>query len=335
MKKIFTLLSVLLGLGTLSQAQVVMTYSSHGLKSGDTHASQEVEFKEQGPSGQNVVWDFSNLVPVGDADASLVGAEAGTTYNIGITRESDDVHFLYNVSENANEYKGYKSKTYLVTYDKPIVKTQYPQTYGSFFQGDFEGSIAYDERVIGHTSGSYSTEGDATGTILLPNGTILPVLRVKTTERIDQWVCGGTTVEIEKYLWYAQDTRYPVFVSMTVTTTNMSDNSTTVLKKSCLNLNINEPKLLRATQDAIAYTVSPNPFRDNITINYTLPQDMVVGADLYDAQGVLLAVVVPVQQQQAGEQTITFYAAPYTQLPGVYFLKIRFGANVYSEKITK
>ena len=334
MKKIFTFIFVLFCTATISQAQVVMTYSSHGLKSGDTHVSQEVEFQDQGSAGQNVVWDFSNLTPMGDVVTSLVGAEITDSYNIGITRDNDEVLFVYNVNEYANEYKGYQSGDYIVSYEQPIIKTQYPQTYGSFFKGNFEGTIAYGNNILGNTSGSYSTQGDATGVIMLPNGVILPVLRVKTMERIDQWACGGTVTEVEKYLWYAQDTRYPVFVSMIITTTSLSDNTSTISRKSALNMDVNAPVLKSAESD-IAYTVSPNPFKDNLTINYSLPQSMKVGIELYDAQGMMLTAILPVQQQKEGEHSLTYNAAAYTQLPGVYFLKLRFGEKTYSEKIVK
>ncbi len=336
MKKIFTLaFSVVCALSVM-QAQVTMTLSSHGLKPGDTHSSQLVEFKEPGMSGQGLVWDFSSLNPLEDADNSLVGTENNSEYNVGVTRGSDDIRFFYSNTELSNEYRGYKSGEFVVYYNQPMVKTVYPQTYGTAFNGSFEGTMSYNGKTTGNIAGTYSTQADATGTLLLPGNVTLPVLRVKTTERFTQWACGNTIVETEKYLWYAQDTRYPVFVSMITTTQNLGDKSVQATKRSYFNMNIEQPQL-KTTKDPnaeIAYKISPNPFKDMIKISYVLPYEMKVSIDLYNAQGVKLTNIQPVQMQN-GTQEITTNIAPYAQNEGIYFVKMVFGEKAYSEKIIK
>lgn len=337
MKKTTTLLLFICSGLFAIHGQVTLTFESHGLQAGETHASQKVQFKDPGSAGQGLVWDFSDITPTADAETSLVESVSGDGYNRVASRGSDKIDFLYNNTDLSNEYRGYRSGDFIVSYDRPVVKTAYPQSFGSYFEGTFEGTMSHQGKNMGSVGGAYSTSADATGTLLLPGNLSLPVLRVKTTERITEWACSNQIVEIEKYLWYAQDTRYPVFVSIITTTRLLSDNSERTTKLSYLNLNIEQPQWRNASvaSSEIAYRVSPNPFRDNITISYELPREMKVGVDLYSVQGVKLATIVPAETQKGGSQSVTINILPYTQTEKVYFVKMQFGDKAYSEKIVK
>jgi hypothetical protein len=189
--------------------------------------------------------------------------------------------------------------------------------------------------VIGSITGTYSTYADATGTILLPGNISLPALRVKTTERFEQ-SCSCGAIEVEKHLWYAQNVRYPLFVSVITTSYRPNGNVSSVSKRSSYNTDI-KLSLLKNEQNPVndvTFSISPNPFEDQIQIRYSLPQKMTVRIDLYNTLGNKLATILP-SQVQNGDQTISSYIAPYTQKEGTYFLKLQFDDKIYTEKIIK
>lgn len=335
MRKVYALISVfLLGSALSIHSQVTLTRSSHGFIPGEGHNTQEVEFVEPGMSGEGLVWDFRNLKLTGDPEISSVIKVESNTHNIETTRNSNEIRFLYNFTDYQNEYKGYIQDNMEVIFDEALIKTQYPQTYGTYFEGNFSGPVKYKDRVISNISGTYSTHVDATGTLLLPGDISIPAIRVKTTERYEK-TCNCGVTEIEKYLWYAQNVRYPLFVS-SITTIYLTDGTSKVSKRSCYNSDIDESQIQdkQYSSGDIAYSVSPNPFNDQIQIEYTLPQEMKVSIDLYNTQGTKLATIVPAQSQ-SGSKSITYFIAPYTQKEGTYFINMQFGDKSYSEKIIK
>ena len=337
MQKIFTLIfSVLCGI-TMTYAQIALNRASHQFRVNDKHSAQEVEFMEPGMNGQGLVWDFSQVVFKGEEDYSTFTQVDNEDYNMVVSRTSDHVHFFYNITDKANEYKGYTIGGYKVLFDKPLIKTSYPQTYGTFFEGNYSGTISIDEVVTGKVGGTYSTEVDATGTVLLPGNLSLPVIRVKTMETISRENCSCGNLEIEKYLWYTDQVRYPLFVSIIITSFSASGAPFSASKHSYVNTNVVlEPKVpqMAEMKKEIDYSVSPNPFRDRIEISYSIPQDTKVSIDLYSSQGLKLASIVPAQLQ-SGAQTVSFNTAPYVKNEGVYFVKMYFGDKLVSQKIIK
>lgn len=340
MKKIFTLAIGLLACISLLEAQVTMTRSSHGFNPGDIHFTQEVKYKDPGTNGTGQVWDFSNVEPIGAVDTSVIGNNENGL-GVVVTRNSDKVLTYYISTNDANEYYGYDMGVWTFKLDNPVVKVRYPQTYGTFFEGVFTGNVFIGGNDYGKIEGNYSTNVDGNGTIILPNNISLPAIRVKTTERMPNTICNcnkGEVIETVKYLWYAQDTRYPLFVSITNTTYNTLDNKVvSTTQHSYMNTDakpaVQPVNKLNNIPD-VAYEVSPNPFQDNIFISYDLPQKMNVNIDLYNTQGVKLANIVSSQMQE-GKQSVSFFAAPYVNKGGVYFLQIQFGNKTYSEKIVR
>ncbi len=343
MKKVFTsVLVALTGICAL-QAQVKLTYETHGFNPGETHQAQKVEYKKPGQSGINVTWDFQELVTIKDEIDSPVAAGESSDYNIGIT-QGDGPFYLYNVTKEQVEYRGYRKGDFSVYFETPIIKTKYPQTYGSAFEGTFEGYLSRSGGQTGKVSGTYSTEVDATGTVLLPNHVSLPVIRVKTTKLIKEWGGQRNYAEITKYLWYAQEIRYPVFVSMETASINPSTGERYVTSlESYLNKNLDlskQKQTVRSTTGTdqfgtgISCSVSPNPFKDQISINYTLPKESSVSIELYNVQGSKLATVLP-KQLQTGSQSVSYNLGNLTDAKGVYFLTITIDGKAYNEKLIK
>ena len=335
MKQLFTFLFICCCSFAVLNAQVTLTKESHEFIPGSKHQSQRVEYQSPGESGQNIIWDFSKAETIGEMIKSNSDFEKDAeTGIIKVFRHEDQITFLYNISERGNEYLGYENKAYKLLFNKPLLKTQYPQTFGNYIEGAYEGTLSYGADRSYPVSGTYSTHGDATGTIILPNGDKYPVLRVHTTQNID--ADGGSASQIDKYLWYAQDVRLPLFVSIqnytikkdgTKALRSQESYYSPVLKSGSVETGISN------VEKTVAYKVFPNPFQDNIELSYDLPKETLVKIELFDSKGTKLSTLV--SQTQSGAVSFTENVSQYTQSQGTYFLKMQFGNQVYTEKLLK
>src|ERR1035437_3729973 len=100
MKKIY--ISILLGLTALSlQAQTPQSLTSNRnyYRPGDKLTKQQVEFKDPGPSGKQIEWDFSMLNSIDDKyGLAYFGiAEGDTAHIIGIEH---DTHYYYQLKRS-------------------------------------------------------------------------------------------------------------------------------------------------------------------------------------------------------------------------------------------
>ncbi|GHU88793.1 hypothetical protein FACS1894155_04380 [Bacteroidia bacterium] len=340
MKQIFTFLAVALLSINAIHAQIKITRESHGFRPGDEHACQAVEYRAPGESGTNVVWDFRELVSKENIGISSIETFSGVGYNTVVER-NDGITFRYNITNDQVEYFGYEKENRQYSFTTPIVKTKYPQFYGTFFEGTFAGKIIVKGESAGEIAGTYSTNVDAEGTILLPDGEKLPVIRVKTTKVTTQWGPACNSMEVIKYLWYAQDIRYPVFVTMETAYYNTNGGERMALEKSSyLNTNLKRESKLRTTTglDGIdanfTCKISPNPFKEQLNVQYSLSKQSSVSIELFNSQGAKVAVILP-KQIQEGDQVINYNAGNTVSVKGVYFLRFMIDGKVHIEKLIK
>jgi hypothetical protein len=346
MKRIFTLLTIALGSVSGIQSQVVLTYATHGFTSGLTHETIQVDYQEPGDAGTNLVWDFSqvNSLKKTGADAeSTIGevlSKNASRGNVAVSR-NDQVSFLYNNTEKGNEYLGYESENMTVTFTEPLIKTKYPQSFGTYFEGNYSGNYTCQCGTAEQTndlSGFYSTHADATGVLFLPGDIQLQALRVRTVE-ILEYPHSVLNTEHVKYLWYAQSERFPVFVSLSTYSVNKSTGERQLVgQTSYLNVNLSPAAptgIASVINDSeIAYKVFPNPFRNKVEVSYSLPKEVPVSVELYNSRGLKLASLID-RQSQKGANYLSKDIAKYTQAPDIYILKLTFGDKVFTEKLIK
>ena len=332
MKQIFTLFFIISCSFAVSQAQVTLTKETHGFNPDQTHQSQQVEYQAPGESGQNIVWDFSQIKQAGDIKSSTdFSIEPGSGF-IKAFRSDDQVTFYYNTSDRGNEYWGYERGHLKTILAKPILKTVYPQAFGTFFEGTYDGEYAYAAEKSLPLSGTYSTHADATGTIILPDGKSYPTLRIHTTQTTD---IAGSVSLIEKYLWYTQDQQMPLFVSIQTFRLKKDGSKTLQSQNSYYAPGLKSASDVTGinTDSSMEYKVLPNPFRGNLEVSYVLPKETKVIIDLYDSRGSKLTTLV--SQTQSGSVSFTKDVSKYTSAQGTYFLKMQFGDKVYTEKLLR
>ena len=329
MKRFFTFLLTAMGTVSLLYSQVTMTKASHGFFSGQNHECQAVQYQSPGESGKNCVWDFSKATLLDETKSvSNLTEEAGT---IKASYAANGCEFFFVTTEKDNEYWGYKAGNSSLQLTEPIVKTQYPQTYGTQFSGKFAGTYTIEgSDYTSRVEGAYSTHADAIGVIILPGDVSFPALRVKTTE-------SSSSFERVKYLWYAQDVRLPLFVTLEDYSIAADGTRKLLTAQSCVNLKAQQAKSptgIQSPADTFSVQVYPNPFRDELQLTYSLTDKALVTIALYASNGTKLATLVS-DQLQSGTQTLSRDVSKYAQQPGVYLLKITVGDKTYTEKLVK
>jgi len=328
MKRFFTFLLIALGAVPALYSQITMTKASHGFLGGQNHECQAVQYQTPGASGKNCVWDFSKATALNESKSTAALSEDNSVLGTIVVDRNDGCEFFFNTTESANEYWGYQIGNTKLQYTEPIVKTKYPQTFGTQFSGNYAGAITVaGTNCSTPVSGTYSTNVDGIGTVILPGDISYPALRVKTTE-------GSASFERVKYLWYAQDVRLPLFVTLEDYSVATDGTKNLIASESFLNTQAKSPTGIQTVADAFSYQVSPNPFHNEIQITYTVTEKAPVTIALFASNGKELTTLVS-QQLQSGTQTVSKDVSQYAKLPGVYLLKLTVGDKTYTEKLLK
>jgi hypothetical protein len=322
-----------------------MTYESHGLKPGTVNSMQQTNYVAPGPGGEKIVWDFSAAEPVKDMQSAHETIADGQD-RVMVTNATG-VKFQYQCNSDGNVFKGFQDSIRTVIYDKPIRKIEYPFTHKSWVSGSFDGrSIFHKANQETKMQGTYSSEADATGTLILPTQQVLNnVLRVKTMEKYVEESCSNVEIEVEKYLWYVPEYRYPAFVTWDIDY-RYQDGKTAHTQTSFYTLaDIHQPgdkpvyPIYTAEEEAqnenteITHHVYPNPYNAYFHLTYTLPQPTLVNIALYSLSGNLVREIVG-SVTQSGIHHIT-YNALGNEITGVYYLRLQFGDKLYVRALVK
>ncbi len=227
---------------TLFSLFVVQVFSQHTLQSKlnmfrpeDVVIKQQVSYKDPGRSGENVLWDFSQLETV-DEEYNLSYFNQGDSLTVGIEHRTK---YYYALSNDSLLLWGFENPTTIVKNSQPELLLKYPAQYKDHIQSYYHGQGRYCEHMFLGAMGTTETEADAYGMMILPSkDTIKHVLRTRTFRRIvedmypleydnpfpdksvpkiapdsiDYRLQTDTVVlELETYRWYVQGYRYPVF----------------------------------------------------------------------------------------------------------------------------
>jgi len=280
------------------------------------------------------VWDFSAAQITGEAYSEKLGSENG---RIAVTGDAGAV-FQFDVTPYGNDFYGYKAPGYSVVYENPVLKTKYPFTYMDRHSGEYYGYIAQGEQKF-VIDGTFSSEVDGYGTLKLPNGiTLKNVLRVKTTETQKRYYCSANTYSEVKYLWYSQDFRYPVLVSIH-NTSEVNNGGKSESQSTHVNVAALTPVAAPAANDSeiksaaheVEHKVYPNPTELETNITYTLTEDAKVSVAVYTSGNMCVAKIVDGQRQPAGSYSYTYRP----QVSGIYFVRFALGDKVYVEQVVK
>lgn len=228
------LISIILLLpACIASAQIDIRYNSP--RPGDEIIKQQVEYKDPGRDGSNVIWDFGKLESIND-EYSLVYSEPylidKSQYIMGrdtipskeikqgelLIGTEHNTMYYYRIKDNALWVLGHENPATILKYDRPMLSMAYPTHYGQSQSKEYTSKGLYSSRIPFETSGNVQIQADAFGSIILPDGdTLSHVMRTRTTQTIEETIkkISGENVTlnttVETYKWHAKGYRYPIF----------------------------------------------------------------------------------------------------------------------------
>jgi len=329
---------VLLGI-----AQPRLTYKKNALKSGDLHVVHKAEVIDCGTAGANQVWDFSGMKCGETEKNDIVYSDECENYSqlIGNNTaiKSEQTTFFFNITPQENNFVGMTTANGIISYKTPITRMKYPFGYGDNFTGSFEGDGLYHGTILSNIAGSYETEADGYGILILPNNIFENVLRVKSiTHTLEVTFCHYTQTKVTKYMWYSQDYRYPI-LTILETESERSGEETKLTKYAYYNekaftakQSLNATKVNEYLNYDLAWQVYPNPFKENLTVKYELTYDEKVSIELFNNNGQRIDIIKPLANEKVGNYQTTYNKEIK---PGTYFVRFLFGEKSYVEKVVK
>ncbi|GAB6013138.1 T9SS type A sorting domain-containing protein [Viscerimonas tarda] len=207
---------------------------NNAVRAGDKIVKQQVEYKDPGRSGVNVIWDFSKLESINPEyklsystprvrkdSLYILGADTFKLKNVEenelIVGREHRTNYYYRVKNNVMYCLGHENPTTLMHYIDPIPVIGYPMSYGREITLNYHSDCLYSSQIQMLTHGNVRVESDALGKMVLPSkDTLEHVIRIKTvrtilSDSIEAMDSIRIKTQIETYQWYSKGYRYPVF----------------------------------------------------------------------------------------------------------------------------
>ncbi|MDR3056738.1 MAG: T9SS C-terminal target domain-containing protein [Prevotella sp.] len=233
MKKIVIFL--LLSIPTILSAQHSLQSGLNMFRADDVIIKQQVEYKDPGRTGANVLWDFSQLNVVND-EYELAYSSYNDTLITG-TEHLTQYHYV--LQNDSLLLWGFDNQTTQLHNIQPELLLKFPVNYRDTVQSYYYAHGKYGNRLELDAMGTIETGADAYGMMILPNkDTLKPVLRTHTIkyivedirpindsyyeklesplvispDSIDQRLASDSVIfVVETFRWYEKGYRYPIF----------------------------------------------------------------------------------------------------------------------------
>jgi hypothetical protein len=238
-----TQLTILLFLWTITTGAGIHSVSAQHrlqskhnmLRAGDEIIKQQVEYKDPGRAGENVLWDFSRLSSVNDEYTLHYGTDNDTL----ITGMEHLTRYRYTLQNDSLLLWGFENQTTRLINPQPELLLKFPVHFAGKSSSYYYAHGKHGNRIELETMGYIETQADAFGTIALPNkDTLKHVLRTRTIKYIaetsqpisesyyqkesnpefipDDLILARLQTDsvifaVETFRWYAKGYRYPVF----------------------------------------------------------------------------------------------------------------------------
>ncbi|MDR0231964.1 MAG: hypothetical protein LBI82_07580 [Dysgonamonadaceae bacterium] len=205
------------------------------LRAGDEIIKQQVEYKDPGRSGENVLWDFSKLTSINDEYALFYSTDNDTV----ITGMEHLTRYNYTLQNDSLLLWGFENQSTRLINRRPELLLKFPVSYAGQCESYFSAHGKHGNRLELEAMGFTGTKADAYGMMVLPNkDTLKNVLRTRTIKYIaensqpisqsyfqklinPEFVPDDTIISrlqsdsvifvVETFRWYEKGYRYPVF----------------------------------------------------------------------------------------------------------------------------
>jgi hypothetical protein len=233
MKKKLCTIVLLAGISGILSAQHVLRSELNLPRTGDVIVKQQVEYKDPGRTGENVLWDFGSLQPVNPEyklayvplrprrdSLYVLGCDTFKVRNVQegellIGREHRTMYY-YRMKDSELSCLGYENQMSRMHYLDPLPAMHFPMNYGRRTEKPYRAECQYAQ-VLMSTHGKITLEADASGMMILPSGdTLKNVLRIHSLQTIlSDSIAAMDSIhidtQIENHKWYVKGYRYPVF----------------------------------------------------------------------------------------------------------------------------
>ncbi len=333
MKKLYFLSACLLS-ASISHAQFSLN-ANNAPKIGDNHALQQADTTgvTPGSSGNDVTWDYSNLVLLGDSSSYEVIAPSSTPYaadfpNANLAHLDQAGQYIY-YQTSATEYSFHGSVSddgmggqLVYAYTDPATYFTFPMAFGATVNDDLAAGYSTQGMVFTRT-GSITSEYDAFGTLITPEGTFNNVARIRIHEDDnDQASVQGFPVTVKTvvitYLWLQEDSPAPIMqISyVTVNSSGIVTHAKNVgFRSGTGTVSVNE------TENTQASSIYPNPTQDKLQVDLPLDSKNI---HLHDFTGRRIQSLENMQENDI------------SSLPaGAYILRYELKGSIITKQIIK
>ncbi len=283
MKKIY--LTILAGaLAFTVNAQLTLTKAFNEPVIGNVHTKKGYDSVGVVPksTGASQTWNFSTLVTNTITEVATYTTVASTpsasSFPLATLAEGDGTGAYNYWRSTATQFEllgNDDGAGGLVTFTNAAIAAVWPINMG-YSNNDTYGGPVTVASMSGNATGSISTNGTGTGTVILPGSlTFVNCLQVRMTNSLNIQV--GTfpssfTVDVRstEYQYYNGAQKFPI-----ITVNYQTETATTAFGPTVTitaDIRINNAVLTGITDfnfDAINYNVYPNPATDAVTINLT------------------------------------------------------------------
>jgi len=342
--KHLSLLVCLMALSLQAQHRQSINSRCNYFRSGDKLTKQQVDFKDPGPSGKQIEWDFSMLNPI-DEKYTLNYFSSGVDDTAHIVGVEHATRYHYELKKDTLWMTGYENRTTQMHFDKPEAQLRYPFHYGDSLRTTFSGTGLYCQKVDLVAQGETSVTVDATGLIITPTkDTLNNVLRVKRLRSYTEIGVDSALMQLETYSWYARGYRYPVFEtvkSMVLRGDSTAESFTTAFYypiDDLVNLPpdpanaFTNPEEGGITSVFTEAQLMPNPVVDDLEIKYKLTRSARVWFTVHNNTGVPLCQTPP-KKMDEGYQSSTIRMS--NLITGVYSLYVHVDDKVMRLNVVK
>ena len=346
MKKIYTLALSLFAVAS-SFAQTTITYECNALRGGDVRNLKQIEYQDPGQGGVNQVWDFSGSKELKDMTISQAENRAVTANNnLNLVCDEGGVkNTFFEISRTQKRYWGLENASVKIKFNEPIIDLKFPFGYAEKMEGIMDGTYESGDKV-NPIKGTYTTQADAWGTLILPDGnTYENVLRVKVEKVYTQPFQSANGREEEykinsiRYQYFAKGVRYPVLI---ILETEIKTDCNCACGGKTKEAYFETPAYF-FVNDIISdkgesvignfeYSVAPNPFENDLRISFSLNKNAKVEISLVDMNGKIVKKVIN-EKIEKGDYIYNVNTSGI--VAGSYVLQLKVDKDLYTNKLIK
>ena len=304
-----------------------------------------MEYKDPGPSGKKITWDFSMLNTINDKYKLFyfLKIKGDTTRVVGREHETT---YRYQLKNDTLWLTDYENRLTRMTFNQAEAQLRFPFRYGDSLRSTFDGKGLYCQKVDLKAKGTTTVTVDATGLLITPtNDTLKNVLRVKRLRDYNEIGVDSVRMQLTSYSWYMPGIRYPVFEtikSVILRGDSVSENFGTSFYSPINDLKSLAPDPANETikPDNLAIInfvftevqLMPNPVQDNLYINYKLTRPAKVWFTVHNNVGIPLCQTTPENHQEGFNSSNILMS---TLITGVYSLYVHVDEMVMRLNVVK